>query len=410
MSFRIANSSNQAVLVSGNTPLPIGQDTQILTNVNDSNTFSYPGYNFNAKDMFPYIPNNIDTSAIYVGPLIINVKYYAGGVLAPNGKIYCIPCNATNVGIIDPYTDTIDTTTISNLPFTATNKYLGGILAPNGNIYCIPDVATNVGIINPVTNTFDTTTISMTTFPDLSANNKFWGGVLALNGKIYCAPRTVNFIGVIDTLTNTYSSVPFTISPPGAVYRYAGGALGSNGNVYFCPFAADKVLRIRPSDNSLNQFGTFGLDYGGGRYYGACTGPDGNVYFPPYHQDGFVHVDVSSETMVFDCSFNIALGSNGASQGISLGMDGVLYGIPGPTATVKTQNKLFYFNTITKTGGIIPVNFARNAGASGKWFGGVLAPNGKIYMIPHEYSHVGIIKTGVPLLSNWMIASQFNKF
>ena len=407
MSFRISNNFKSSTIVVGNTPLPSGQDTQILTNVNGINMFSYPGYNFDAENMFSYIPNNIDTSAIFVGP--ISVKYYAGGVLAPNGRIYCIPCNATNVGIINPYTDTIDTTTIAGLPATG-NKYLGGILAPNGRIYCIPDVANNVAIINPLNNTIDTTTISMATYSDLSANLKFWGGVLALNGKIYCAPRTVNFIGIIDTLTNTYSSVPFTVSPPGAFWRYAGGALGSNGNVYFCPFEADKVLRIRPSDNSLNQFGTFGSAYGGGRYYGACTGPDGNVYFPPYHQDGFVHVDVNSETIVFDCSFNIAGGSNASCQGISLGMDGILYGIPGATATTNTRNKLFYFNTITKQGGIIPVNYAVNAGNDGKWFGGVLAPNGKIYMIPHVYSHVGTIKTGIPALQNWMIAPQFNKF
>ena len=60
--------------------------------------------------MFPYLTNgSIDVSAIFVGPL--NQKIYAGGVLAPNGRIYCIPCNATNVGIINPYNDTIDTTT-----------------------------------------------------------------------------------------------------------------------------------------------------------------------------------------------------------------------------------------------------------------------------------------------------------
>jgi hypothetical protein len=388
-----------------------GSNTQILTKVNGQNLWSYTGYNFSASNMFPYISNNIDVSAIYVGPLITSpaFKYYAGGVLAPNGKIYCIPCHATNVGIIDPNTDTIDTTSISGLS-TQQNKYLGGVLAANGKIYCIPDNATNVGIIDPINNRIDTTTISMTTFPDLSAGNKFWGGVLAPDGRIYCSPRGTSYIGIIDPQTNTFnSSLNFTPSG-GLTFKYAGGALGSNGNIYFSPFQADKVLRVRPTDNSLNLFGTLGSDFGGGRYYGACTGPDGNVYFPPFHQDGFIHVDVSSETIVVDASFGIQGSNRGTCGGISLGLDGILYGIPGTTSNAIVQNKLFYFNTITKQGGIIPVTYAINGLNDGKWFGAVLAPNGKIYMIPHVYSYVATIKTGVPILQPWMIAPEFNKF
>ena len=112
MSFQIRPSNE--VTVTFPTPLPSGQDTQILTNVNGTTAFSYSGYNFDAKDMFSYIPNNIDTRAIYVGDLSLNVKYYGGGVLAPNGRIYCIPCNANNVGIIDPNNDTIDKNNLIN--------------------------------------------------------------------------------------------------------------------------------------------------------------------------------------------------------------------------------------------------------------------------------------------------------
>ena len=78
--------------------------------------------------------------------LSADTSKYGGGVLAPNGKIYCIPSNATNVLIIDPTTNTADTTTITGL--TGTNKYSSGVLAPNGKIYGTPFDSTNVLQIN----------------------------------------------------------------------------------------------------------------------------------------------------------------------------------------------------------------------------------------------------------------------
>jgi hypothetical protein len=69
-----------------------------------------------------------------------------GGVLAPNGKIYGIPHNSTSVLIIDPVTNTADTTTITGL--TGINKWQGGVVAPNGKIYCIPGNNTSVLVIN----------------------------------------------------------------------------------------------------------------------------------------------------------------------------------------------------------------------------------------------------------------------
>lgn len=374
-----------------------GNDTQVLTDNNTTPIWSYNQYNFDG--------NSVDISAIYVGPI---EKYpYAGGVLAPNGKIYCIPFGATNVGIINPYNNTIDTTSIP-----ASGLFQGGVLAPNGKIYCIPVSAPYVAIIDPVNNTFDTTTISTSRYPELSNSNKFWGGVLAPNGKIYCGPRGVSYVGIIDTINNTFdSSVTFTPPVSGELYQWSGGSLGSNGNVYFSPFGADKVLRIRPSDNSLNLFGILGSGGGGGRYYGSCTGPDGNIYCMPYNQNTVLRIDVSNETVSTPFTFSYSAGGNrGTCGGTSLGPDGIIYGIPGPTLNSSLHNKLFYYNPLTGTGGSLSVNFRINSGYSPKWFGYVMAPNGNIYMIPHRDSHVGIIKTGLPTLQYWMTAPEFNKF
>ena len=65
---------------------------------------------------------------------------WAGGVLAPNGKIYGIPHNSSSVLEIDPVSRIAKTFG----SYTGSTNWIGGILAPNGNIYGIPHNATSV--------------------------------------------------------------------------------------------------------------------------------------------------------------------------------------------------------------------------------------------------------------------------
>jgi hypothetical protein len=402
MSSRVSNNVKTVVINSNPPPLPPSQDTQVLTNVNGVNTFSYPGYNFDGSDMFA--GQSVDTSAIVLNnPTGYN---YGGGVLAPNGRIYCMPISATNIGIINTFNDTIDTTSISGL--TGVSKYLGGVLAPNGKIYCIPLRATNVGIIDPLTNTIDTTTISMSTYPDLSNTGlKFWGGVLGTNGKIYCVPRAVNYVGIIDPITNTFdsTSITFTSAQSGVTSEaYATGSLGSNGNIYFSPYAATSVMRLRPADNSLNFIDVSNYsNHGSGRWGGSACGPDGNVYLMPQNNGFVVRIGVSNETV--STVFNTGINQSGYSSGATLGLDGRIYGIPNST-TGGANNKLLFYDVLNNTGGTITSNLPSGGE---KFYGGVLAPNGKIYMIPATYANVATIKTGIPKLPPWMMAPEFNK-
>ena len=149
---------------------------------------------------------------------------YIGGVLAPNGKIYCIPYNATSVGVIDPTAGTFTTFGTAG----SGGAYYGGVLAPNGKIYCIPFNATAVGVIDPVAGTFVTNTVSGAA-PGSSAYN---GGVLAPNGKIYCFPYRATTIGVIDPTANTFVTNTVTITNGTADNYYIGGVLAPNGNIY----------------------------------------------------------------------------------------------------------------------------------------------------------------------------------
>ena len=80
-------------------------------------------------------------------------KWY-GGVLGPDGKIYGIPVNATDILIIDPVAGTA-TRSAMGASLGETNKWIGGVLGSDGKIYGIPYNATDILIIDPVAGKFN---------------------------------------------------------------------------------------------------------------------------------------------------------------------------------------------------------------------------------------------------------------
>ena len=128
----------------------------------------------------------------------------------------------------------------------STGTWRSGVLAPNGKIYGIPDTANAVIIIDPVTNTADTT--SMT---GLVGSQKWDGGVLAGNGLIYGIPRTAASVLIIDPSTNT-TDMNMTIIGLGSGVTWANGVLANNGNIYGMPLSTGSVLIIDPTTNTAD--------------------------------------------------------------------------------------------------------------------------------------------------------------
>jgi hypothetical protein len=75
-------------------------------------------------------------------------EQFYSSCLSLNGKIYCVPRSETYVLIIDPTTNTADTTTISGLP-SSLRKWQGVTLAPDGKMYGIPQDSDSVLVIRP---------------------------------------------------------------------------------------------------------------------------------------------------------------------------------------------------------------------------------------------------------------------
>ncbi len=104
---------------------------------------------------------------------------YFGGVLLPDGRVFCVPRGATTARIYDPVTNTL-TTPSGSYPGAA--AYNGGVLLPDGRVFCVPASATTARIYDPVTNTLTTPSGS---YPGGTA---YGGGVLLPDGRVFCVP------------------------------------------------------------------------------------------------------------------------------------------------------------------------------------------------------------------------------
>ena len=209
-----------------------------------------------------YVPQTFNNTTNTFGSLSGSRKW-VGGVLAPNGKIYGIPNDSTQVLEIDPTTQT--TSLFGNL--SGGGKWYGGILAPNGKIYGIPHSSTQVLEIDPITQT-------TSLFGSLSGSSKWIGGSLAPNGKIYCVPLSENEILEIDPITQTTS----LFGNLGGGLKYTGCVLAPNGKIYGIPFDENEILEIDPTTQTTILFGNLS---GGFKWFGGVLGLNGKIYGIP---------------------------------------------------------------------------------------------------------------------------------
>jgi hypothetical protein len=289
---------------------------------------------------------------------------YIGGVLAPNGKIYCIPYGSTSVGVIDPVANTISQPVTGTPPVSY--SYYGAVLAPNGKIYCNPTNGTSLGVIDPNANT-------LTTFGTAPGSFAYTGGVLAPNGKIYCVPCNATSVGVIDPVANTFTT-PVSGTAPGGV-AYVGGVLAPNGKIYCVPCNATSVGVIDPVANTFTAFGTAP---GGVAYSGGVLAPNGKIYCIPSAAVAVGVIDPTVTPNTFT-TFGTAPGSSAYAGGV-LAPNGKIYCIPSAAVAIGVIDPVA--NTFTTFG---------TAPGSSAYAGGVLAPNGKIYCIPANLTSVGVI-------------------
>lgn len=277
----------------------------------------------------------------------------------------------------------------------SSEKWIGGVLAKNGKIYCIPHYASEILVI-------DTTTDTATTIPTESGNLKWFGGCLAPNGKIYCIPHTSSKVLVIDPETNE----THTFSGMGGNRKWAGGALGPDGKIYCIPNEEYRIGVIDPETESVETFGNVEINIGyGWKWRGGALGPDGYIYaFPSYYQNNYVLKinPVKRTTQLIEHGLSAASGE--LFQGCVFDSDKGIFGVSN------------WFDSLTRyataTGEVSTHGFLGDG--TNKWFGGCLAPNGKLYFAPSDNSNIlevdpdTLTTTMLPVDTSHGLSSKFH--
>ena len=142
-----------------------------------------------------------------LGATLTGGDKWIGGVLGPDGKIYGIPFNATDILIIDPVAGTA-TRSALGATLTGVDKWIGGVLGPDGKIYGIPYNTTDILIIDPGAGTATRSALGAT----LTGGTKWVGGVLGPDGKICGIPFNTTDILIINNQSKVFEN-NLTLSP-----------------------------------------------------------------------------------------------------------------------------------------------------------------------------------------------------
>jgi len=274
--------------------------------------------------------------------------------------IYCIPSNAHQVLKVDlneprcaflaipaesntskPSTRaTKDVAVASATPLSQTNKWYGGILGNDNCIYGVPYSASNVLRI-------DANTDEVTLLGDYGLNKYNWhGGVKSYrNGCIYCFPAHHSEVLKIDTSQSCgagerLSLVPIRRPPYDSDkvtrYKWLGGSVGADGNVYGMPSDASSILRIDTENDIATTFGIVSGEKN--KWQGGVLSRDGIIYAIPSNAKQILCIDTavpskesdksaSGDEMKYSFVGNFSPKKD-KWQGGFLGLDGSIYCIP----------------------------------------------------------------------------------
>jgi hypothetical protein len=225
----------------------------------DGRVFCVPTQSANA-----IIYNPADNTVFYTS-LSVNSspEHYLGGVLLKDGRVFVVPYNASNAVIYNPKTDVVSPASLPG----GSGAYSGGVLLPDGRVFLVPYGASNARIYDPNTNS---------STPVTSVTSGYSGGVLLPDGRVFLVPYVASNARIYDP--NTNSSTPVN-DIPGGSGAYSGGVLLPDGRVFCVPFNASTAKIYDPVNNSV--YNVTNLVGGGFAYLGGVLLPDGRIFCVP---------------------------------------------------------------------------------------------------------------------------------
>jgi len=336
---------------------------------------NFKAYDFIPENTFYSIPGLSATSA-----------KYSRGCLTEYNTIVFPPCQTNDVLILDVATNTYKYIPISFPFFTSQNKFTDAIYFEK-KCYFVPFNYTSVMVFDPVTYAysffgnltipttnywghgtlstngciyappFQSTTIlkincRTKTVSELSVGSSGWqGSCLALNGKIYCPPVSANVVMIINPVNDTWDISTLITTPPSETSGWNSMICAQNGKLYGIPANSVHVLVVNPNTNAVTLINT--SDATTNKWRGGALAPNGKIYCPPRVNTNILIIDPTNDSIDMTTLTGISESTN--------------------------QYDSF-----------------------------VAAPNACLYAAPRNNTDVMVVRTGVPILGNWMFNAGFN--
>ncbi|CAD7928562.1 unnamed protein product [Amoebophrya sp. A120] len=283
-----------------------------------------------------------------------------------------------------PYAELLDV----HAPLRGKEKFLGGSLGADNCIYGIPGHAKQVLKIDP-----DTGETSLLGGP-FDGEFKWLRGVLASDGCVYGIPsHGESVLRIFTSKTNQhrerYNEVEQLYPDSGpmkGIWKWHGGILGQDGNIYGVPCNADQVLKIDIQKNGeITMFGDKDLlTQDAAKWYGGQMALDGSMYAIPQNSSRVLRICPKTESVSL---IGPDLGKSGWKWhgGNFSSADGCIYGIPNNNDTVLRIDPQTL--SVCEIGANIPGGRHRDDGKY-KFLGGVTDGAGNVYCIAGDADRV----------------------
>jgi len=314
---------------------------------------------------------------------------YSDIVSTPNGKLYCIPCQAYQVLTLDIKHN--QWRTIGNEFAEYSHKWFGGSYVPNnGKIFCSPCDSNNVLVID--TNN-DTTTL--VPIPDELCNcNRFKYQTCVLdndNENVLFFPH--NASKIIQISVNAPHEV-CVVEDVDCGKFWIRVVRASNGFIYGISFY-NEILKFNPNDRSFEKqkMAVDNMSIGA-QYSDLVEHKDGHLYALPFHGQKVLKINMNT-LQSSTVGEHLGCGWGKWNKSI-LGSDSCIYGIPFCTSRVARFDP--FQNTVTMVG--------ESFDGETKWYGGCLASDGNIYSAPFETNKVLMITISTTSSSSWGIVKE----
>uniref|UniRef100_A0A7S0JEQ2 Uncharacterized protein n=1 Tax=Calcidiscus leptoporus TaxID=127549 RepID=A0A7S0JEQ2_9EUKA len=280
------------------------------------------------------------------------------GIAAVGNKLFCAPCNASSVLVIDAHTNAMRTIECG---VEGTDKWMS-IAAVGSKLFCAPYNSLSVLVIDAETEAVQTI--------ECGIQGK-WHGIAAVGSKLFCAPNKSQHVLVIDAEAEVVRTIDCGVDGDDQWHGIA--AVGTK--LFCCPRSASVVLVIDAESEAVRTI-ECGVE-GKKKWYGIAAAGS-KLFCAPSSASCVLVIDAETE----------------AVRTIECGIDGV----DKWNSIVAVENTLFCAPRMASS--ILVIDAEQESvrtiecGVEGgaKW-NGVAAANGKLFFAPFNASSVLVLDT-----------------